>query len=308
MSAAALAAAGPTALAHGPGPLADVPGPLAYGLAPLAHGHGGSGVGEVVAVLGLLTVLVLYLLGAAAAGRRGGRWWSRRRTVSFCAGVLLLAVAVSPPLAGYAHHDFRGHMLQHLLIGMLAPLGLVLGAPVTLAMRALGPGPARAIGRVLRSRPVHLIANPFTALALNIGGLYALYATPLYGVSVASPVAHELVHAHFLAAGCLFAWVIAGPDPAPRRPSVPLRLVVLGVAITAHAVLAQLMYAGLLRHLAVPPDQLRGGAELMYYGGDIAELLLAFALVSTWRRRRSPSAPSASSSPPSSPPLATRTA
>lgn len=80
--------------------------------------------------------------------------------------------------------------------------------------------------------------------------------------------------------------MIAGPDPAPRRLSVPTRLVVLSVAIAVHAGLSQLMYAGLYVRIPVPPDQLQAGAQLMYYGGDIAELLLALAMVSTWRPRR----------------------
>ena len=101
-----------------------------------------------------------------------------------------------------------------------------------------------------------------------------------------NPVLYHLVHAHFLAAGYLFAWVIASPDPAPRRPSVPARLVVLGVAIAGHAVLSQLLYAGAFVQVPVPADQFRGAGELMYYGGDIAELLLALALVTTWRLHR----------------------
>jgi putative membrane protein len=88
-----------------------------------------------------------------------------------------------------------------------------------------------------------------------------------------------VTHLHFLVSGYLFAWVVAGPDPAPRRPSVPVRLVLLGIAIAAHAVLSQLMYAGVLPGPAAPPEQVRGAAELMYYGGDIAELLLAFAML-----------------------------
>src|SRR5690606_29676913 len=105
----------------------------------------------------------------------------------------------------------------------------------------------------------------------------ALYLTSLYEAAMREPVLHALVHVHFLAAGYLFTWVIAGPDPAPRRPTVRFRLVLLGVAITAHATLAQLLYAGVLVAVDVPAAERRGAAELMYYGGDIAELLLAFA-------------------------------
>jgi putative membrane protein len=139
---------------------------------------------------------------------------------------------------------------------------------------------------MLKSRLLHLIANPVTALALNLGGVAALYFTPLYTVTTLSPILHVVVSGHFLAAGCLFAWVIAGPDPAPRRPGVPTRLVVLGIAITGHAVLAQLLYAGAFVAIPASPDEFRAAGDLMYYGGDIAELLLALALVTTWRPRR----------------------
>jgi putative membrane protein len=216
-----------------------------------------------------------------SAGLRARRWkpW---RTAAFCAGLGLLAVAFTGPVSRLAMTDFRGHMLQHLLIGMLAPLGLVLGAPVTLLLRSLPATAGRRVCRVLRGRPFHLLANPWTALVLSVGGMVALYCTPLYRLTSTSGL-HSLVHAHFLLSGYLFAWVIAGPDPAPRRASVPHRLVVLGVAVAVHATLSQLLYAGLLVDVPAPPDELRGAAELMYYGGDIAELLLALALVSTWR-------------------------
>ncbi|MET0415840.1 MAG: cytochrome c oxidase assembly protein [Actinoplanes sp.] len=239
------------------------------------HLHGPDGV------LLILAVAIGYEV-LATVGGRPWPWW---RTAFFLTGCTLLA-------AGFTLHapsgDFRTHMLQHLLIGMFAPLALVLGAPVTLLLRTLPRPAGRAVGRLLRSRYVHLVANPVVALTLNLGGLVLLYFTPLYAATTRDPTLHLLVHVHVLLAGCVFAWVGAGPDPAPRRPSVPARLVVLGVAIAFHSVLSQLMYAGLV-DLPVPVAQRQGGAELMYYGGDIAELLLAAALVATWRpaRRRS---------------------
>ncbi|MFF3438070.1 cytochrome c oxidase assembly protein [Streptosporangium sp. NPDC002721] len=250
-------------------------------LAHEAHRHGAGPAGALPLVV-LAVAAGAYLL-AAARRAREPRGWSRWRTAGFVAGVALVAAAVTGPVAAFAETDFRGHMLQHLLIGMLAPLGLVLGAPVTLLLRSLSPARGRRVGALLRSRAVHVLADPWVALLLSVGGMVALYCTPLYRLVSTGGLPHHLTHVHFLLAGCLFAWVIAGPDPAPRRPPVPLRLVVLGVAIAVHATLSQLMYAGLVVDVPVPVAQLRGAAEIMYYGGDIAELLLAFALVSTWR-------------------------
>jgi len=246
-------------------------------------GHGRAAAAGDILIVAVLAVMAAGYVVLVARRRARGRQWSHWRTASLLAGVGLLAAAMLPPVADHAGHSFHGHMAQHLLIGMYAPLGLVLAAPITLLLGSLPARQARRLARLVRSRPVGLLANPVTALLLTTGGLAALYLTPLYQATTTSLLLHHAVHAHFLAAGCLFAWVVAGPDPAPHRPGVPARLVVLGVAITAHAVLAQLIYAGILVEIVAPDGQRRAAGDLMYYGGDLAELLLALALLVTWR-------------------------
>lgn len=245
------------------------------------------------AVLVLSAAVGAYLLLAHRARRRNpALGWNRWRTASFLSGAVLLAVALSPSPASPAHVDFRAHMVQHLLIGMYAPLALVLAAPVTLLLRTLPAPRARRLTGVLRSAPVRFLARPEVALTLSVGSLVPLYFTPLYDAIAGVPAAHWLLHAHFFLSGCLFAHAIAGPDPAPARPGVRARLVCLGVAVAVHAVVSQLMYGGFRVHIHAPIDQVRAGAEIMYYGGDCAELLLAAALVTTWRPdRRRPAAP-----------------
>ena len=250
----------------------------------LHHGHA-SGIGIWVLFVSVLVAATLYLA-LALRQRRGARPWSAARTASFLLGCVMVSVALFPALLPWPEGDFRQHMLMHLIIGMIAPVLWVLAAPMTLLLRSVSTHQARRLARLLQSRAVYVIANPLVALVLNIGGMAALYFTPLYLAMSRSAAVHLLVHVHFLAAGCLFTWVIAGPDPAPHRPSVPARLVILGVAIAVHATLAQLLYAGWHVAADIPTYQLRGAAELMYYGGDLAELAVAFALVSTWRPRR----------------------
>ncbi|WFF09737.1 cytochrome c oxidase assembly protein [Micromonospora sp. WMMD1076] len=136
-----------------------------------------------------------------------------------------------------------------------------------------------------------------TGLLLTAGGLWLLYLTPLYRATLDSPVLHTLVNLHFLLSGCLFAWSVAGPDPGPHRPRVPVRLVVIGFGVAAHATIAQLLYAGLFVDVPATAAELRAGATLMYYLGDLAEIALALALLATWRpepvrrRRAARSAP-----------------
>jgi len=251
-------------------------------------------------LLGLLATAGAYLLLVRRARHRNPALdWSGWRIGWFMGGTLLLGIALLPPVAPLAHGDFRGHMTQHLLIGMYAPLLLVLAAPVTLLLRALPPPQGRRLTALLRSLPVRMVTHPAVALALSTGSLVVLYFTPLYNATVNSQLAHGLLHTHFLLSGCLFACVIAGPDPVPSRPSVRARLLYLGVAVAAHAVISQLMYGGLWADIHAPIHQVRAGAEIMYYGGDVAELLLAAALVATWRPepRRAATAKSATGQP-----------
>ncbi|WP_205501468.1 cytochrome c oxidase assembly protein [Rufibacter psychrotolerans] len=249
------------------------------------HALAGGATGLIPLLL-IALVLALYLA-AVAVMRQKHRPWSGWRSLSFGGGLVLLFVALLPPLMQLAHHDIRGHMVQHLLVGMLAPLGLVLGAPVTLALNTLPRSLAKLLTRLLGSSFFHVISHPVTALLLNIGGMYALYLTPLYNATLTSPALHHLLHLHFLAAGYLFTWSIAGPDPAPRRPGFRVRALVLFVSIAAHAYLSKVMYAFLYpQHSPHGADQIRAAAKLMYYGGDFSELLLAVAFFAAWYRKR----------------------
>ena len=252
-----------------------------------AQPHDAGGLEVLLPTTAVLLLAAGYLLLVRLAHRHNPmRGWGPWRTMSFLTGCVLLVAALQPPLASFAHHDFRGHMAEHMLIGMYAPLALVLGAPVTLLLRTLPTTSARRLTGLLRSHPARLLAHPVTALVLSTGSLAVLYFTPLYNATMDQPVLHWLTHAHFLLSGYLFAWVIAGPDPAPARPSVPVRLVVLGMAIGLHAAISQLVYGGFLIDVHAPIPEIQAGAMVMYYGGDIAELLLAAALVTTWRPDR----------------------
>ncbi|MBI9113437.1 cytochrome c oxidase assembly protein [Sanguibacter suaedae] len=241
--------------------------------------------GWVLPVLLVVVPLTLFLV----ALRRGPARRAARRVAWFASGLLLAAAALSPPVDAWAHHDARGHMTQHLLLGMYAPIALVMASPVAALLGVVPPRARHVTARVLRSRPLHVLSHPATAAVLHIGGLAALYLTPLYAATATHPLLHHLVHVHFVAAGCLFAWAVVGPDPAPARPGMRTRLVVLVVAGGVHAALAKLLYAraGELpvgAHQDV--EQAQQAAQLMYYGGDVAEVALAVALFAWWARGR----------------------
>lgn len=135
----------------------------------------------------VLAGLAVYIGAALGQRRRGSRRWAHGRTAAFAAGAGLLVVAASPPVVHLAHGNFSGHMVQHLLVGMLAPLGLVLGAPVTLALRSVSVAAARRVTGMLQSWPVRILSHPVAAAGVNVGGMYVLYLTPLYSARPRRP-------------------------------------------------------------------------------------------------------------------------
>jgi putative membrane protein len=241
--------------------------------------HHGAGPGWPAVVLALVAAGA-YVMPAGFARRRGAGW-PVRSTVLWLAGLVLAVTAVTR-----SDHDFRAHMTGHLLLGMFVPVLLVLAAPVTLALRALPVRAARRLAHVLRSRPARTIAHPVTAAILNAGGSWVLYTTDLYPQMSRHPGMALLVHAHVLLSGYLFTAAMIGVDPAAHRPGRWARAAVMVTSLALHGILAKYLYAN-------PPAGIRAGdaqsgAQLMYYGGDAAHLLLVVIFCAQWYAATAP--------------------
>lgn len=257
-----------------------------------SSGDGGSVFGQGILLLPFAAAALGYL--AAAIGeQRTGRPWPWWRTSFWLLGLGTAAFVISGPALAPPDRPFTAHALGHVLIGMVAPLFLVLGAPVTLALRSFALLPARRLSRLLRSLPMRVLLNPVVAALLNVGGLWVLHLTPLYE-NTSDSFLHLLLLAHFLATGFLFTAAILAVDPSPHRASVTVRLVVLGLSLAAHGILAKTVYAaatgapGLLAGLVDPagasPADLEIGAQVMFYGGDIVDLTLIALVLWGWYR------------------------
>ncbi len=236
---------------------------------------------EVVAPPLLVLAVLGYLLGV---NRLGPHAWPRHRTGLWLAGLIAAGAATLGPLAEAGHHEFRAHMVGHLLLGMAAPLLLVRAAPVTLLLRALPVVAARRVSRVLRWPVVRWLTEPLVAATLNLGGLWILYRTDLFALTQHHALGHVAVHIHVLVAGCLFTTAVVGVDPNPHRRSFTHRGVVLVLAVAAHAVLAKSIYAD--PPAGVDAAAARSAGMIMYYGGDVVELAMIIVLWADWYRRR----------------------
>jgi putative membrane protein len=191
-------------------------------------------------LVGCLLLLALYGWGVLRLRLRGDRW-SAGRTAAFVLGVLTIGVTMCTRLNDYGMVMFSVHMVQHMILSMLSPILLLLGAPVTLALRALPAaerghtGPRELLVKLLHSRYMRYVTHPAFTIPLFIASLYGLYFTPLFDTLMRSTGGHIAMMVHFLAVGLVFFWPIMGVDPGPHRPGHVMRMLELFAGMPFHA-------------------------------------------------------------------------
>lgn len=239
---------------------------------------------EISAMSVAAAVIILYLTGVYVSKYKKNRPWQMSNTLFFVSGILTGLLPFVGHLGESAHQNFTAHMMGHLLLGMLAPVLVAFGRPVTLLMRTLPTKYARKISIVMRSWFIQLITNPVTAAILNIGGLYMIYMTGLFHLMHTSAIVFILLHLHVFLAGYLFTVSIINVDLKVHRYSFIFRAAVLVTALGFHKALSKFIYAGAVS--GFPSSDREQGAMLMYYGGDIIDLFLIIVLCNEWYRNR----------------------
>jgi cytochrome c oxidase assembly factor CtaG len=241
-----------------------------------------------------------YLVGVRSLRRRGHAW-PVGRTVAFVGvGMGAFYVATSSGLAAYDTTLLSVHMVQHMVLSMLVPLALALGAPVTLALRTLPARPRRWLLVVLHSRAAKVLSFPPLTLALYVVSPWALYFSGWYEASLDHVWLHELMHVHLVTVGALFFWPIVGVDPLPGRVGYPFRMLLVVLTLPFHAFLGvtimgqeTLLGGDHYRALRADPsyswlpnaldDQhLAGG--ILWAAGDLVGLVLFGVLFAQWVR------------------------
>jgi putative copper resistance protein D len=255
-------------------------------------------------ILGTAAILfaAVYLAGVVRLRRRGDVW-PTGRIVAWLCGCAVLLFTTSSGVGRYMPAMFSVHMSAHMLLSMLVPVLLVLGAPVTLALRALPaagrddpPGPREWLLAALHSRVSRFLTHPVVALVIFVAGFYGLYFGGIFDATAGSHAAHVAMNLHFLLSGYLFYWVVIGVDPTPR-PIPPLaKLAVVFASLPLHAffgvvlmgtqsVLAEGFYRSLKLswHTDLLGDQKLGGA-IAWSAGEIPLVLVLIALLVQWSR------------------------
>jgi cytochrome c oxidase assembly factor CtaG len=251
---------------------------------------------EPLAAAGVLVVGLLYLYGVRRLRSRGDSW-SRWRTVMFVGlGLGSFVLATQSALAAYDTVLFSVHMVQHMVLAMLTPVFLALGAPITLAIRTLPPAGRRMLLAALHSRVAKTLTFPVVAGVLFVANPFALYLTGWYEATLRSGLLHDLNHVHFVLVGCLWFWPLLGLDPMPNRIPYPLRLLAVFTTMPLHAFLGVAImgsttliagdwYAEMDRSWGptLARDQEIGGG-ILWASGDLVALVVLGVLFVQWAR------------------------
>ena len=249
----------------------------------------------------LAVVLAVFYAAGVRRLRRRGEQWSGGRTAAWMVGCALLLVATSSGIGRYAPAMFSVHMVHHMLVGMLVPMLLALGGPLTLAGRALPDedGPGEWLELLRTSALLRWLTHPAVALVLFVGAPFLVYFTSVFDAAMRFHWAEQALTAVFLVLGCLFAWAVVGVDEVPRPLPALARLGMLLAAMPGDAVFAAavmnthrvigngpagyLMYTAL--HLPWVPDlladQWAGGVAALAIG-EVALLVALAAVLARW--------------------------
>jgi putative membrane protein len=247
-----------------------------------------------LAIVPIVVAAWLYGMGLRRAARAGTPQ-PRPYAVAFFAGLSVVALALVSPIDAYAKVSFSVHMTQHLLLTLLAPPLLALGAPITLALRSTRPPTAKLLSRLLRSVPVVVLSDPVVGWALFVGVAFGIHLTPIFDLALRSQGVHVLEHALWLAAAVIYWWPIVGRDPTAHPMGYPVRLLSLFLAMPAMSFLALAIYsarAPLYDGYASLPapwgptalaDQ-RAGATMMWLVGNLALVVTMLIVATAWKR------------------------
>lgn len=220
----------------------------------------------------------------------------RARVVAFIGGLVAIEIALQSIVERFDTTLFSDHMLQHVLLTLVAAPLLALGAPITLLLRVTRPGPRRRlILPILHSRVVKGLAFPVVSWSLFAGVMWGTHFSPMFNDSLEDPLVHELEHILYLSAGLLFWWPAVALDPAPWRMAHPVRIMYLFLQMPQNTFLALAIYsasAPLYAHYAnlrLPwaPDALsdqRLAGGLMWIIGDLIFVSAIVLVVAGWMR------------------------
>lgn len=246
------------------------------------------------AIIPILATVILYLWGVRILHRRGDKWPVSRTLMFVVLGNGTLLVGICSFLGVYDTVLFWTHMVQHMLLNMIAPVFLVAGAPITLALRTLPKKPRKGLLAVLHSRVAKVLMFPPLTAALMMATPFALYTTGWYELTLRDALAHDILHFWMVVVGVLFFSSMLAVDPVPIRMAYPVRILLFLLTMPGHAfmgimvmganrLVAEEWYLAFERTWGPSPmqDQTWAGA-LLWATGDLTMFAAMIVLFVQW--------------------------
>jgi len=220
----------------------------------------------------------------------------RRRSVAYALGMAAVAVALLSGIDRYDTTLFWVHMVQHVLLMLVAAPLIALAAPITLMLRVATPETRRRwILPVLHSRVVRFLAFPVVAWIAFAATMWMAHFSPLFDAALEDPLIHDLEHLLFLGTALLFWWPAVALDPAPWRMTHPMRALYVGLQMPQNTFLAVVILnatAALYPHYETlarawgptPLEDQRIAAGVMWLAGDAIFIIAVLAILWGWMR------------------------
>lgn len=270
---------------HGEGGELEIPQPSLTDWWPL----------EVLPAIAILLVGVGYLYAVRVMNKRGDKWPLNRTLFFIVGGLGTIFIATQGPLARLDSVLLTTHMIQHMLLSMLAPVFLALGAPITLALRTFPQVLRDLLLKLLHSWYVKVVSFPLFAGLIYILNPWILYFTDYYENTLTNSLLHNFNHFHFVVVGSIWVWALIGIDPMPRL-GFPIRMFAVFVTLPFHAFLGVTMmntqtpiaanyYESIVRNWGptiLQDQQMAGG--LLWATGDLVGLVMFLTLMIQWAR------------------------
>jgi putative copper resistance protein D len=215
-----------------------------------------------------------------------GRHWSGKRTVSFIAGLVAVDLALQSPVATFSMGYFQAHVIQHLLLMVVAPPLLALGAPMTLALQTSSRKGKVRLLRLLNARPFQVLTHPVPVWILYYFSMFAFFLTFALGFAMSHMWVMDVVNLAFLGASTLFWWPIVGLDPIPHWQmghGARMASLLIGVPIESFLALALLSTTRPAASMYTVGST-HAGAGILWIGAEFFTLLALIPVFVQWVR------------------------
>jgi len=248
----------------------------------------------------LLLFAYLYLNGLANWERPSHRV-TRWQRVSFFAGLLAIFLALQTPIDALADHSFAFHQLQHILIRMVGPLLMLLGAPLTPMLRGLPRWALLGIVRPIVRNPkvrraYQFFTNPVLTTVFFLSTLYVWQIPGPHNLALQNYGVHQIMHFGMWFSGFMFFWLVVDPKPHRSKLHYGLRVLYLGLIVIPNTLLGaaitfsnDVLYSGYAEvkqpfGLSLMTDQQLGGL-LLWVPGDMMSVMVAGVVMAMWYQR-----------------------